>query len=137
MAGKERDFMGLKARWVMWLDVPKEFRKHQSVAYKMITGKRDTQFGINKGSPAFILDDPDGNSWVMKSVSLIVDPNQAYESLKDLGSRLQSPPGWKFRTWCSGRTWCLRQTTVPRISLKTSWETRTTGVGGPYSNYKP
>ena len=89
--------MGLKARWVMWLDVPKEFRKHESVAYKTITGKRDTQFGINKGSPAFILDDPDGNSWVMKSASLIVEPGQTYDSLKDLGSRLQSPPGWKFR----------------------------------------
>ena len=34
MAGVERDFTGLKARWVMWLDVPKEMRKHESVAYK-------------------------------------------------------------------------------------------------------
>ena len=97
MVGGERDFMGLKARWVMWLDVPKEFRKHESVAYKTITGKRDTQFGINNGSPAFILDDPDGNAWVMKSVSLIVDPGQTYDSVKGLGGRLQPPPGWKFR----------------------------------------
>ena len=43
--------MGLKARWVMWLDVPKEFRKHESVAYKTITGRRDTQFGINSRTP--------------------------------------------------------------------------------------
>ena len=34
----------------------------------------------------------------MKSASLIVDPSQTYESLKDLGSRLTPPPGWKFRT---------------------------------------
>jgi len=33
----------------------------------------------------------------MKSASLIVEPGQTYDSLKDLGSRLQSPPGWKFR----------------------------------------
>ena len=58
MVGAERDFSGLAARWVMWLDVPEEMRKHESVAYKPITGKRDTQFGINKGSLAFILDDP-------------------------------------------------------------------------------
>ena len=51
MVGKERDFMGLQARWVMWLDVPKEFRKHESVAYKTITGRRDTQFGINSRTP--------------------------------------------------------------------------------------
>ena len=34
MVGAERDFNGLEARWVMWLDVPKEMRKHESVAYK-------------------------------------------------------------------------------------------------------
>jgi hypothetical protein len=51
MVGGERDFSGLTARWVMWLDVPKEMRKHESVAYKPITGKRDTQLGIGKGSP--------------------------------------------------------------------------------------
>ena len=33
----------------------------------------------------------------MKSASLIVDPNQTYESLKDLGGRLKPAPGWKFR----------------------------------------
>jgi hypothetical protein len=76
MVGGERDFAGLKARWVMWLDVPKEMRKHESVAYKPISGKRDTQLGINKGSPAFLLDDPDGDTWCMKSASLIVDPTR-------------------------------------------------------------
>ena len=71
-----------------WLDVPKQMRKHQSVAYKTINVQRDTKFGINTGSPAFLLDDPDGDSWCMKSASLIVDPSQTYESLKDLGRRL-------------------------------------------------
>ena len=30
-------------------------------------------------------------------MGLIVDPGQAYQSLKDLGSRLTPPPGWNFR----------------------------------------
>ena len=34
----------------------------------------------------------------MKSASLIKDPNQKFEDLKDLGSRLKLPPGWKFRS---------------------------------------
>ena len=76
--GAERDFGGLTARWVMWLDMPKEMRKHESVAYKPITGNRDTQLGISKGSPALLLDDPDGDSWCMKLASLIVDPGQTY-----------------------------------------------------------
>jgi hypothetical protein len=32
LVGVERDFNGLKARWVMWLDVPKEMRRHESVS---------------------------------------------------------------------------------------------------------
>ena len=61
MVGKEQNFNGLHARWVTWLDVPKEMRKHESVAYKTVNVQRDTQFGINKGSLAFLLDDPDGD----------------------------------------------------------------------------
>ena len=48
-------------------------------------------------TPGFLLDDPEGNTWCMKSASLIVDPDQTYESLKDLGSRLKPAEGWSFR----------------------------------------
>jgi hypothetical protein len=137
MAGKERDFMGLKARWVMWLDMPEEFRKHESAAYKTIAGKRDTQFGINKGSQAFILDDVDGNSWVMKSASLIVDPSQAYENLKDLGGRLQPPPGWKFRTMVLQQDLVLTPDSGAAHITQDELGNTYDRVGGPYSNYKP
>jgi len=137
MVGKERDFMGLKARWVMWLDVPKEFRKHESVAYTTMTGKRDTQFGINKDSPAFILDDPDDNSWVMKSASLIVDPKQTYESLKDLGGRLRPPPGWTFRAVVLQQDLVLTPDNgvahITQDELGNTYDR----VGGPFSNFKP
>jgi len=137
MAGEERDFMGLKARWVMWLDVPKEFRKHESVAYKTITGKRDTQFGINKGSLAFILDDPGGDSWVMKSASLIVDPSQTYDSLKDLGGRLQPPPGWTFRAVVLQQDLVLTPDNGAAHITQDELGNTYDRVGGPYSNYKP
>ena len=137
MVGKERDFMGLKARWVMWLEVPKEFRKHQSVAYKTITGKRDTQFGINMGSQAFILDDPDSNSWVMKSASLIVDPSQTYDSLDDLGGRLQPPPGWTFRDVTLQQDLVLTPDNGAAKITQDELGNTYDRVGGPYSNYKP
>ena len=137
MVGGERDFNGLKARWVMWLDVPKEMRKHESVAYKTIHGKRDTQLGINRGSPVFLLDDPDGNTWCMKSASLIVDPNQTYESLKDLGSRLKPAPGWKFRTEVLEKDLVLTAdngaVNITQDEIGNTYDR----VGGPYSNYKP
>ena len=39
----------------------------------------------------------------MKSAGLIVDPDQTYESLKDLGGRLEPAPGWRFRFVVLGR----------------------------------
>ena len=137
MAGVERDFNGLKARWVMWLDVPKEMRKHESVAYKPIHGKRDTQLGITRGSPAFILDDPEGDSWVMKSASLILDPHQTYESLVDLGHRLHPAPGWAFRPVVLDRDLVLTSDSgnvqITQDELGNTYDR----VGGPFSNYKP
>jgi hypothetical protein len=121
----------------MWLDVPKEMRKHESVAYKEISGKRDTQLGINKGSPAFLLDDPGGDSWCMKSASLIVDPHQTYQSLKDLGSRLQPAPGWKFRAVTLDQDLVLTSddgsVKITQDELGNTYDR----VGGPYSNFKP
>jgi hypothetical protein len=121
----------------MWLDVPKEMRKHESVAYKTIHGKRDTQLGINTGSPVFLLDDPDGNTWCMKSASLIVDPNQTYDSLKDLSGRLKPAAGWKFRTKVLEKDLVLTAdngaVNITQDELGNTYDR----VGGPYSNYKP
>jgi len=137
MVGRESDFNGLRARWVMWLEVPKEMRKHEAVAYKEIHGKRDTHLGINAGSPAFILDDPDGDSWVMKSASLIVDPDQTYESLKDLGGRLKPEPGWSFRTVTLEQDLVLLSddgnVRITQDELGNTYDR----VGGPFSNFKP
>jgi hypothetical protein len=137
MAGRERDFSGLKVRWVTWLDVPKEMASHESVAYKPISVKRDTRFGINKGSPAFILDDPQGNSWVMKSASLIVDPNQTYGSLHDLGSRLKLAPGWKFRVVALDRDLVLTPDNGAALITQDELGNTYDRIGGKYSNFKP
>lgn len=137
MLGVERDFDGLKARWVMWLDVPKEMRKHESVAYKVIAGKRDTQLGINKGSPAFILDDPGGSSWVMRSASLILDPSQTYESLETLGDRLHPATGWRFRTTVLERDLVLTSDGGTSHSTQDDLGNTYDRVGGPFSNYEP
>jgi len=137
MVGAERDYRGLKARWVMWLEVPKEMRKHESVAYKSISGKRGTQLAISKGSPAFLLDDPDGDSWCIKSASLIADPSQTYESLKDLGGRLTPAPGWNFRAVILDQDLVFTPddgaAEITQDDLGNTYDR----VGGPYSNYKP
>ena len=63
--GKERDFQGLKAHWVMWFPIPDAIREGKDLSYSVMTAKRDTSMGIRKGSRAYILDDPQGDSWVV------------------------------------------------------------------------
>ena len=135
--GKERDFQGLKARLVGWFIVPAEFLAGTDRSYQVMHVERDTAMGIHKGSRAYILDDPQGNSWVMKSAGLIVDPNQKFEDLKDLGSRLKLPAGWKFRSPVLEQD--LEFMTDQGKTMITQDELGNTydRVGGPYSNYKP
>jgi hypothetical protein len=136
-AGKERDFQGLKARWVMWFPIPEELREGKDLSYAVMHAHRDTSMGIRKGSRAYILDDPQGNSWVMKSASLIKDSNQKFEDLKDLGSRLKVPAGWKFRSPILEQDLDFMtdngKTMITQDDLGNTYDR----VGGAYSNYKP
>jgi hypothetical protein len=135
--GKERDFQGLKARWVMWFPIPDEIREGKDLSYAIMAANRDTSMSIDKGSRVYILDDPQGTSFVMKSASLIKDPNQKFEDLKNLGSRLKLPTGWKFRTLILDQNLVFMtdngRTNITQDDLGNTYDR----VGGPYSNYKP
>ena len=73
----------------------------------------------------------------MKSASLIVDPDQTYESLKDLGGRLKPAPGWKFRAVMLDQDLVLTpddgDIKITQDELGNTYDR----VGGPFSNYKP
>jgi hypothetical protein len=135
--GKERDFQGLKAHWVMWFPIPDELREGKDLSYAVMHAKRDTSMGIRKGSRAYILDDPQGTSWVMKSASLIKDRNQKFEDLKELGARLKLPAGWKFRSPVLEQDLVFMtdggKTQITQDELGNTYDR----TGGPFSNYKP
>jgi hypothetical protein len=137
MSGAERDFAGLKAHWSMWLDVTDQMRQQGTSAYTPATGRRDTRFGINAGSPAFILDDPDDNSWVMKSVSLITHPEQTYEGLTGLDDRLNLPPGWAFRAIVLDADLVLTPDNGTARITQDDLGNVYDRAGGPFSNYRP
>lgn len=138
LIGKKRNLQGLEARWVMWLDVPEHLGQSQDkMSYMPMHGKRDTHMGINKGTRVYLLDDPEGNTYCMKSASLIIDPNQTYESLKDLGSRLTPKPGWKFRTKILEKDLVFTPDNGNAIICQDDLGNTYDRVGGPFSNYKP
>ena len=136
-AGKKRDFQGLEAHWVMLFPIPAELVEGKDLSYSIMTAKRDSSMGIDKGSRVFILDDPQGASFVMKSASLIKDPNQKLEDLQNLGSRLKLPAGWKFRTLVLEQDLVFKTengtTNITQDDIGNTYDR----VGGSYSNFKP
>jgi hypothetical protein len=135
-AGKVRNFDGLDAYWVMWFYVPKGFKGGET-PYQRMEGVRDTHMGIKAGSGAYILDDPEGTTWVMKSMSRVQHPGQKFEDLKNLGAKLNLPEGWKWRYVIlekelifqpdNGKAW------ITQDDMGNTYDR----VGGNFSNYKP
>ncbi len=136
-AGKKRDFQGLEAHWVMWFPIPDEIREGKDLSYYVMDALRDTDMTIWKGSRVYILDDPNGNSFVMKSASLIKDPNQKFADLKNLGSRLKMAEGWKFRTKILEQELVFKTKDGKSFIVQDDIGNTYDRVGGPYSNHKP
>ena len=59
---------------------------------------RDTVFTFDIGRTVYELTAPDGTTYVMQTWSQQKDPTLAEADLADLGSRLQLPPGWTYRS---------------------------------------
>jgi hypothetical protein len=135
--GKVRDFQGLKAHWVMWFPIPDEIREGKDLSYYVMDALRDTEMTIWKGSRVYIMDDPDGNSFVMKSAGLIKHPDQKFEDLKNLGSRLKLAEGWGFRTKILEQELVFKTKDGKSFIVQDDIGNTYDRVGGPYSNYKP
>lgn len=136
-AGKQRDFQGLKAHWVMWFPLPPELLKSSDNPYQPMTAKRDTSMRISKGSRAYMLKSPDGKMWCIKSMGMIVDPNQQFEELKNLGSRLKLPEGWTFTSPVLENELVFKtvdgETQITQDDLGNTYDR----VDGDYSNFNP
>jgi hypothetical protein len=87
-------FDGLKARWFATLQ-PRAISGGQP--YIPATIQRKSTWIFEAGKPVFIMDDPTGTAWVMKSYTDFVDQNLTYENLETLGKRLKLPVGWSYR----------------------------------------
>ncbi|AKB37135.1 hypothetical protein MSSAC_2545 [Methanosarcina siciliae C2J] len=89
-----RDFDGLKAQWMGTVQAGAAFGKEPYMPTKV---DRKSEIFFEKGKPVFILDDPDGTPWVMKSYTDFVDKNLTYEDLNTLDTKLKLPSGWSYR----------------------------------------
>ena len=98
--GVERDFNGIKAAWVAQLNMGDNAGGvAESTPYKPMTIARKSGLGWNKGTTVLLLDDAEGNTWIMKGFQLGLKPTKTYEEFvaAGAGNFKKLPPGWKFR----------------------------------------
>jgi len=90
-----RNLDGIDTHWGANVAIPKgvDMSKGQQF-YKMGKVTRDSTFWYEKGKPVFLLDAPNGMTFVMQSYTLANE----YEDLAKLGDRLKLPEGWSFRS---------------------------------------
>ena len=137
--GTERDFCGLKACWVAELSLKGMNLKDESkMSYHPTTVQRKTKFGYNQGTTAHLIDDADGNTWIMKGFNEGLNPAMSYEqAVATLANRLTLPAGWKFRDKVLEQDLVLiPETGTARIMPDNLFNVY--DITGPgYSNYKP
>ncbi len=99
MAGKVRDFNGIKAPWVAQLNMKTAGSVSDSTPYEPMTIARDSSMGWPAGTRAMLLDDADGNTWIMKGFQLGLEPRFEYDDFLGNGASYfeQLPAGWRFR----------------------------------------
>jgi len=92
-----RDFNGLKMRRIAVIEF-KPGDKPVTSPYEERYVNRGAQFFFNAGSVVYELVNPDGIAYVMQAYCIGVDPTLSQENLSELGSKLQLPEGWTFRS---------------------------------------
>jgi hypothetical protein len=97
--GREREFNGIKAPWVAQLNMTKAGAVSDVAPYEPMTIARDSRLGWSAGSTVMVLDDAEGNTWIMKGFQLGLEPRFAYDDFVANGaSYFESlPAGWTFR----------------------------------------
>jgi len=100
-AGVERDFNGIPATWVAQLNMGDNLELVAEMeVYKPVTIARKSQLGWNKGTRVFLLDDPEGNSWILKGFQLGLKPQHTFEEFLAGGPDQfkKLPEDWFLRT---------------------------------------
>jgi hypothetical protein len=97
--GRERVFNGVKAAWVAQLDLKKAGAVADVTPYEPMTIARKSRLGWTKGTRVMVLDDAEGNAWVMKGFQLGLEPTFAYDDFVTHGASYfrSLPDGWGFR----------------------------------------
>lgn len=94
-----REFGGIKAPWTAQLSMGKNLSIHTIRPYEHQTIARKSAINWNKGTKVMVIDDADGNTWIIKGFELGLNPKRTYEEFMAAGEAnfKKLPAGWKVR----------------------------------------
>jgi len=97
--GVVRQFGGLRAPHTAELNLGRKVSIGDVKPYEPDTIARKSAITWNKGTTVVVLDDPAGNTWIMKGFQLGLKPQRTYEEFMAAGAAnfKKLPPGWKAR----------------------------------------
>jgi hypothetical protein len=97
--GKDRKFNGMTAGWVAQLALPEKGGIGEDSPYEPMQITRSSKWGWNKGTKTILLDDPKGNTWILKGFQMGLNPKQTYDEFlaKGAANYKNLPAGWKVR----------------------------------------
>jgi hypothetical protein len=114
--GVERTFGGIKMTWMAVVPV-EELEKGVTKGH-YVPGYifRNTQFKFNKGREIYLLDAPDGEVFVMQTFTNFKQKDVTIDNIRDLGSKLTLPAGWKFRSVVLDRDLIVNQERTNKLA---------------------
>jgi hypothetical protein len=92
-----RDFNGLPMRRIATVEF-KPGEKPVTAPYAERHVNRGAVFFWDAGTNVYELVRPDGEAYVMQALCNAVDESLSIDNLSELGSKLQLPQGWSYRT---------------------------------------
>ena len=135
--GAKRNFDGMEWYWMASSHMPAETEmKPGFLTYKRVPVERKSTLVFRAGKPVFLLDDPEGKVWVMKTYR---DAHgQSYDTLKDLASRYESlPEGYSFRVKVLEKDLVLKPTGGLATVMQDEFENTFDYLGDGSPNYVP
>jgi hypothetical protein len=95
--GDDRTFGSITGTWMRVVDAATMVQNTAHSSYKPGYVHRDNTVTFSKGTEVLLLDAPDGEVFILESLTRHPDPDLSEDTLVHLGSRLDLPGGWGFR----------------------------------------
>ena len=95
--GDDRRFGGVSGTWMSVAGAADVTKAPIRGTYRPGYVYRNSSFTFNRGRDVYLLVEPDGEVFIMQSVSRQVDPTLREDNLPQHASQLNLPEGWGFR----------------------------------------